>query len=165
MQRIKDIDFIRNNGFVSMHVSIDKDSPYHVLSIVYEVNGQKRNFAPFDYLNLQLENHYIAIDQIKDVVGKYSKSIEAKRDLIHSIQEMRDEIGKFNGLKKEYDFSGILIKADSTVEMLRQKCDNIKLQREINYWQDPRCYWGIVTGIVGSIGILSGVYFAYLKCK
>lgn len=146
------VEFIRQNGTIRYFAIMRHNQRY--LQITYTVGGERRTYDPLDYLDCVLENHYLSIDSIKSPISKYVKCLEAKSDLIHTIEEF-----KKNCPDCICDYSGVLIKVNATEDLLRKVCDSIKLDREMNFWKDPRFWYGFVAGLAPFVyTILKPIY-------
>lgn len=120
-------------------------------------DNEKRVFKDTEYLGYILDMYYGIIDEEKNPVKKYTKSIECKREIIH----YRDEFNAMN--KMDIDCNSILNRCDATIDMLRIKCENILLDRQIHIYKDPAFWKGCIVGAITAAISLLAIYFEYIK--
>lgn len=124
MAYINDIEFLTGKYKFSYLFELNSENNINEFIIEVDKDGKVRKYEPIKYLNYILEGFYNAIDEKKNSKQKYIIAGRAKRELIHLIEEFKEEINQSGNVTKSYDFSGVLLKADSTLERLRLEYEN-----------------------------------------
>lgn len=143
-----DLEFIqgkRNEKILFIH---DLNKNIGELSVKIIKNGVEREYTPIHFLNLVLEAHYIAIDKTTSPSERITIIYDAKREVIHYIEEFRNVTPV--DVRSQLDFSGIISQVDVTIDKIRLELDinkhNLevqKLHKENKFFTTPIIFSGI----------------------
>jgi hypothetical protein len=129
---IRDVDFIqgeRTEYYDVRHMAPD-ESEWSVV-IFIEKNGDKRMYTPIEFLNFLVEAHYNGIDKTEDLSERLKIVFNARRHVVHYIENFKEELGNCVGKKREYDYTGVMKELDITVERLQLDLELLKYDLDV----------------------------------